>query len=219
MSHVCAAVADDDDIAGDLRRPCAGVRQFAVDDGVGFPDFHAGSRVERMQTAIYGSHEYFALPNCNTAIHKIAAGISSHEVLGLRVITPQLPAGHGVDCVHVTPCARCVHHSVDDQRSGFLAALGLAQVVAPGKTQLFDIVLVDRRQRRIVRAVLVATAHEPVLRLPVRTLQPRRVQIPGGGSRCAERRTRDQCKCGADQCFVYSQGASPGAVNAWQPRI
>ena len=104
------------------------------------------------------------------------------------VVAPQLFAAGGIHRIHITPGSRGVHDAIDHQRRGLLAALRLAQIVAPGKTQLLDIAGVDRGQWGKVRAVLVAAAGKPVLRLGVRGLQARRIDVSRAiGGRVAER--------------------------------
>ena len=83
---------------------------------------------------------------------------------------------------------------------------GLAEVVSPGKTQLLDVVRVDRGQGRVVGAVLVAAAGEPVLRLRVRRLQACRIHVSCTiGRRVAERGTQQPGECGATPIYFYLQ--------------
>src|SRR5208283_47510 len=101
-----------------------------------------------MQPAIDGGHEYLAFPDRDAAVDEVATGIPAHEIIGLGVIAPDFLAGCGVQRIDVSPGARCVQDSIDYRWRRFLAALGIAQVVAPRKTQLLDILGVDLRQRR-----------------------------------------------------------------------
>ena len=148
----------------------------------------------------------------------------ARKIIGLGVIAPQLFAGGGVERVDITPGSRGVHDAVDDDGGRFLAALGIAQVVLPGEAQLLDVLRIDAGQGRVVAAVLVAPAGEPVLRLPVRPLQARGIEVSGRRRRCGgghrsrcrrERRAGEQQSCeppalmSAGVCFGYDQGGLP----------
>ena len=140
VTHVGAAVADDDDAARDLRRAGARIRQLAIDDGVGFPELLA--RWRRSSACSRPSTEATKTLPFHTATPRLTRsqqGFLAHEGIGLGVVAPQLLAGGGIHRVDVAPGPRCVHDPVDDDRRRFLAALRLAQIIAPRETQLIDV--------------------------------------------------------------------------------
>ena len=117
VPHVGAAVADDHDVAGNLRCAGAGVGQLVIRDGVGFPNFLAGRGVQCVQTSIGGGDIDLTLPHRHPAVDQVAAGVSAGEIVGLRVVAPQLPARGGIDRVDIAPGSGGVHHTVDDDRA------------------------------------------------------------------------------------------------------
>ena len=109
-----------------------------IDDGVGDPDPGARRRIERVQPAIDGSDIHPAFPHRDTSIDEIATRMSGSEMGRLGVITPDLLSCRRIHGVHVAPGSGGVHHAIDDDRRGLLAAIG-AQIVLPGKSQLADV--------------------------------------------------------------------------------
>src|SRR5580658_2554126 len=142
MPHVGTAVADRYDMTGDLRCPGARIRHRVVRYGVDFPDLLTRRRVQRMQTAVDRSHIHTTLPDGNTPVDQVAAGISGRQVRGARVVAPDLLAGTGVDRIHVTPRSGRIHHAVDHDGSRFLPAVS-AEIVVPRKPEAADVLVVD----------------------------------------------------------------------------
>ena len=184
VPHVRTAVADDDDVAGDLRRAGAGVRQLVVGDGVDHPDLLAGRRIQCVQTAVDRRDVHLALPNRDAAVDQVAARISrGREIVRLGIVAPQFAAGRRIDRVHVTPGARGIQDAVDDDRRRLLAALRGSEIVVPGEAQVLDVAGIDELQGRVIAAVLVAPAGEPVLRFRIgRTAGARRRRRPAPGA-------------------------------------
>ena len=108
-----------------------------------------------------------ALPHRDAPVDEIAARLPSGERRRLGIVAPQFLARGRIERVDVTPGSRGVHDTVDDGRRRFLSALRSAEIVGPGEAQLADVRGGDGRQRRVIRAALVASAGEPVLRLPI----------------------------------------------------
>ena len=103
LIHVGAAVADDGKIAGHVDGTGAGIGLRVVDDRVGVPQLLAGLGVDRVQVAVDRGDEDLALPDGDTAIDEIAAGISGRARIGLRIEGPQFLACRGIDGVDEAP--------------------------------------------------------------------------------------------------------------------
>ena len=191
-----AAVADDDDVAGDDGRTRARVGQLVIDDGVGFPEFPAGAGVEGVQPAIDRGNVHLAFPHRDTAVDQVAARVARHEVVGFGIVTPQLLAGGRIDCVDVSPRARGVHHAVDDNRRRLLSAHGRAEIVGPGEPELVDVARVQLVERGVVAPVRIATARIPVLGFGGGILQSRGIDVArargGAGGHCREQGRRQK---------------------------
>ena len=171
-TYVRAGVADDDDVAGDLRCTGAGIGQRMVRDGVGFPDLPAGGGVESVEAAVAGRHVDPALPDGDAAVDEVATGIARGRRGALRVVAPDLTAGGRIHCIYVTPGAGGVHDAVDHNGRGLLAPPWAAQIVAPGETQVAHVRRIDRGKGRVIAAARVSSARIPVLRLRIRRQQP-----------------------------------------------
>src|SRR5450631_1620223 len=147
-----------------------------------------------MQTSVGGGDIDLALPYGDAAVDQVATWMSAGEIVGLRVVAPQLPTGGGIYGVDIAPGSRGVHDTVDDDGRRFLAAHRQAQVVLPGEAEPRDVVRVDVLQGRVVAAVLVAPGGEPVLRFRIRRQQPCGVDAAG----CPLRSRRSYwrgCRC------------------------
>jgi hypothetical protein len=89
----------------------------------------------------------------------------------LGIVFPLQRTGRRVHRAHDAPLQGHVHHAVDDERCGFLAAVGI-EVHPPGGTQAADGVGIDLRQRTEALLLVIAPMAHPVARLGVGGGQP-----------------------------------------------
>ena len=189
--EIRAAVADGDHVAGQYRRAgdrIVKVRGPAGGQGVGSPDSFAGAGIDGMQVAVDAGDVHPALPNHQTAIDDIAAGVAAPLTVDLRIVGPQLLAARGIERVDPAPIAGRVHHAVDHHGRALQTAAS-SQVVVPGEAQASGVAVVDGIQRRVIRAFRVASRREPLIRLASCIRETRRIDRGRWSCRCL-RRTR-----------------------------
>ena len=181
MIHVRTTVADDRDVAGDIDRPRARIGHGMVRDGGRAPQLVSGLRIESMEDAIHRGYEDLAFPDRNASIDEVAARVARGTRIRLRIKLPDLPAGGRVDRIDEAPGTGGVHDPVDHDRRRLLAPR-CAEIVGPGKPEAVDIAFVYRGEGREIGLVLIAPQGEPVLRLAVRAIQSRLIDVTGGSA-------------------------------------
>src|SRR5690606_15517204 len=133
--------ADDDLAFDDARHARDRVGQRGV-GGLLFPDDLSGLAVERDQAAVEHADKDLAVPRSNAAVDHVAAGVGAFGAVDGGIVGPEQRAGLDVVGLHHRPGGGEVHHAVDDDGRGFLAALGV-DVGVPGEAELSDVGLVD----------------------------------------------------------------------------
>ena len=176
---VRAAVADDHQVAGELRRAGDGVGLARVtpDQGVDLPFDPAGAGIDRMQPAVDRADVQSALEGRDAAIDGVATGIAGPAAVDVRVVGPKRLAGGGIDRIDAAEIAGGIHHAVDDQRRRLLATAG-SQPIVPGEAELADVGRLDVVERGKIGAVGVATRRHPAVGIGFR--EPRGVDVRGG---------------------------------------
>jgi hypothetical protein len=84
------------------------------------------------------------LPDGDAAINDIAAGVDGPLRRDLGIVGPELFPGCSFDGEDFAPSGGEVHHAVDHDGSGFLAAARI-QVDVPSQSELADVLVVDLR--------------------------------------------------------------------------
>ena len=160
-----AAIPDDDLALHDARHAGDRVRKRGV-GGLLLPDHLSGLAIKRDQAAVQHADIDLAVPSSDAAIDDVAAGVSALGAVDLRIVGPELRAGADVVGFHHRPRGGEVHHAIDDDGRGFLAALGV-DVGIPGKTEFRDVGVVDLVERAEALFAIVAASGEPRARLVV----------------------------------------------------
>src|ERR1700729_4000384 len=117
-----------------------------------------------MQVTVECADVDAALPDRQTAVDGVTAGVAAPLAVDLGIVAPQLAAGGGIEHVDMTEVADGVHHPVDHDR-GRLEPAVRSEVVLPGEAEPRDVAGIDVTERRVVRPGRVATGREPLIRL------------------------------------------------------
>src|SRR6185437_804301 len=117
-------------------------------------------------------------PDGDAAIHFIAARFAIHAQVCVWIETPDFLAGLCIERIGLARGAGCVHHAIDDDRSGFEAASGV-RIVVPCEAELIDILLIDLIERRIIALAEVPAAREPFSGVLVSRKETFAVNLPG----------------------------------------
>ncbi len=172
---LAAAVADQHLAFHDARRAGDGVRLGAI-DGVHLPAPAAGARVEADESPVERREVDRSLPDGDSTVDRIAAGVAAPLARHLRVVLPELLAGLRVQRIHDAPHARRVHDSVHDDRGGLQPAQR-AGGVRPREAELLDVACIDLLERAESLLAVGAAVREPVLRLGVGGRNARAVHL------------------------------------------
>src|SRR6202050_3178104 len=97
--EIGTGTAHDDEVAGDYRRgrQRVGCLWAAGRQRIDFPQPLAGRRVERVQIAVERTDVDAAVPDGNTAVNGVAAGVTAPLAVDLRIVGPQFAAGGGIE--------------------------------------------------------------------------------------------------------------------------
>src|SRR5207245_9083854 len=110
--------------------------------------------------------ENFAAPNGDAAIYDVAAGVDGPLGRDLGVVGPEFLSGGRFHREDFAPGGSEVHHTIDDDGSGFLTTTGV-EIHVPGESQLPDVLVVDLLQwAEALLAISTAVTH-PVAWLPI----------------------------------------------------
>ena len=180
-AHIRSTVADDDEVASNLRSTGARIGHRMVGDRVDIPDLASGRRIQHVQPAVNSCDVDPPLPDGDAAVDQIATGIARRRRFSVRIVLPQLLAARRVQGVDVAPRTGRVHDAIDDDGRRFLAPLRRAQVVLPGEAKAPDVSSVDLLQRRVVGTVLISAAGEPVLCKLLGRIESGLIHIAGRG--------------------------------------
>ncbi len=136
-----ATVADQNFAFDDARRSGDGVGIFRI-DRESFPDRFSGGGLERHKAAVQGTNENFSLPNSNAAIDDVTAGVDGPFGRDFGIVGPNFFSSCGFHGEDFAPGGGEVHHAIDHDGGGFLAAMSV-QVNVPGEGELADILVID----------------------------------------------------------------------------
>ena len=176
-----AAVSDDNDAAGHLRRAGHRVGQATILDGIDAPQHAAVARIQRMQMAIEAADIDLALPDRDAAIDQVAARIACVAQIHPRLEAPTQRTGRRIQRVDATGHARGKEHTINDDRRGLHAPVG-AGLEAPCEAQAANVLLVDPVQRGEVGLAAIPASREPLVRFAVRRPEALRVNVAHGWS-------------------------------------
>ena len=168
-AQFAAAVADHDLAVHDERGHGDGLALVDVAE-LGVPEFLAGLGVERDGIVVQRVEKYLAVVVGEPAVDHVAAGDADGGQIWLRRIGPLQVAGRRVereDLVRMRPDVRPHHvqRAVDDERRGFLAAVG-ADREGPGDMQVLDVLAVDLIEPAVARVRIVLLRHRPIVLIP-----------------------------------------------------
>ena len=158
-----AGVADDDLVLHDERR-AGDVEAFHRVGDLDLPDGQTRPRIEADQRRIVGADEQPMAENRDAAVDHVGlAGIADFLLTG---VPPDLPPGARVHRGHRAgvAAARRIHHAVDDQRRALAGAVARHRR-RPRGAQPGHVGRIDLLQRGVVRALVIAPVHQPVVRL------------------------------------------------------
>src|SRR6266403_4749118 len=164
-AHFRTAVPDDHLTFHHARRTGNRVTHLWI-DRQSFPNRFTGGGVESDQSSIQCPHKYLPPPPSHASIHNITTRV--HRPFGgnFRIVLPAPHAGRGVEGNNFAPGGGEIHHAVNDEWRGFLAAARV-QTVIPRQRHLIDILVVDCFQRAEALFIVRAAMAQPIFRLLV----------------------------------------------------
>ncbi len=193
-----AGVADEDLASRDSRRHGDRVRHGIGRDRHDRPEQLPRGRVERLEPAIEHRHDHLAFVQRDTAAVDAAAEPARSEpgdrAIHLRVVTPELLAGPGVDREDDAPVRDAVEDAVGHERRRLLRTASVADFVGPGQAQPVDVRGRNLGQRAIALFRIVTPDRQPFIgvlrRVPQRGIvdrAPLHRRGGPGGDRHAEK--------------------------------
>src|SRR5262249_18629444 len=132
--EISAAISDDDRVASyrwRTRHEIVKAVRLALRQRVNTPDASSGPGIDRMQVAVDTRDIDTPLPDRESAVDDIAAGVAAPLAFDLWVVSPELLSVVGSNGIYAAPVTRGIHDSIDDNGGGFETSFR-SEVIVPG---------------------------------------------------------------------------------------